>query len=109
MQTFGEYSKVFQIPRIRFRFRLPFGQSFQMCRTQFPLRLAYCITINKSQGQEYDTVILDLRTPPFAHGHLYVGLSRVKYHNKIALIVNSGDTRNICAIVKNIIYPELLL
>lgn len=63
-----------------------------MCRTQFPLRLAYCITINKSQGQEYDRVILDLRNPPFAHGHLYVGLSRVKYHDKIAIIVNKVDT-----------------
>jgi len=80
-----------------------------MCRTQFPLRLAYCTTINKSQGQEYDKVILDLRNAPFAHGHLYVGLSRVKYHNKILLIVNEEDTREQYPIVKNIIYPELLL
>ena len=71
--------KTFQIPRIRFNFRLPFGESFKICRTQFPLRLAYCITFNKSQGQEYNTVIVDLRKPPFTHGHLYVALSRVRY------------------------------
>lgn len=80
-----------------------------MCRTQFPLRLAYCITINKSQGQEYDKVVLDLRNAPFAHGHLYVGLSRVKFHNKIYLLVNKEDTRDNNPIVTNIIYNELLL
>lgn len=80
-----------------------------MCRTQFPLRLAYCITINKSQGQEYDNVLIDLRNQPFAHGHLYVALSRVKYYNNIAIMVNECDTRdNINPIVTNVVYPELL-
>lgn len=108
MQTLGNKPKVYQIPRIRFQFRLPFGESFQMCRTQFPLRLAYCITINRSQGQEYDIVLLDLRNPSFAHGHLYVGLSRAKYHNKIALLVKKENIRYNALIIKNIIYPELL-
>jgi len=79
-----------------------------MCRTQFPLRLAYCITINRSQGQEYDNILLDLRNPSFAHGHLYVGLSRAKYYNKITLLVHKEHIRNDSIIVKNIIYPELL-
>jgi len=81
-----------------------------MCRLQFPLRLAYSITINKSQGQEYDNVLIDLRKQSFAHGHLYVALSRVKYHNRIAILINHYDTRdNLNPIVTNIIYPELLL
>ena len=42
--------KVHAIPRIRFIFSLPFGNSYKLMRTQFPLRLAYCITTNKSQG-----------------------------------------------------------
>jgi len=52
VQTLGEIKKSFSIPRIRFKFRLPFGRSFELLRTQFPLRLAYCISINKSQGKK---------------------------------------------------------
>jgi ATP-dependent exoDNAse (exonuclease V) alpha subunit len=83
-----------------------------MCRTQFPLRLAYCTTVNKSQGQEYDTVLIDLRKEVFAHGHLYVALSRVKYADKITILINEHQTRHIedlHAMLYNIIYPELLL
>jgi len=114
VQTIGLIKKSFQIPRIRFKFRLPFGDSFQMCRTQFPLRLAYCTTINKSQGQEYDTVLIDLRQETFAHGHLYVALSRVKYSDKITILIHEKQTRatdidDLHAMLFNIIYPELLL
>jgi len=51
VQTLGENRKTFSIPRIRFKFRLPFGRTFELLRTQFPLRLAYSISINKSQGK----------------------------------------------------------
>jgi len=51
VQTLGDNKRTFSIPRIRFKFRLPFGRSFELLRTQFPLRLAYCISINKSQGK----------------------------------------------------------
>src|SRR3546814_4387467 len=40
VQTIGTNPKVFALPRIRFKFRLPQG-SFEVMRTQFPLRLAY--------------------------------------------------------------------
>jgi hypothetical protein len=41
-----------------------------------PVRLAFSITINKSQGQSVDHIGLDLCTDVFAHGQLYVALSR---------------------------------
>ena len=66
------------------------------------------MTINKSQDQEYDNFLIDFRTQSFAHGHLYVALSRVKYYNKIMLMVQDSDTREQNPIVTNIIYPELL-
>ena len=70
-------NQMIELCRIRFVFRLPFGHSFQMCREQFPLRRAYAMTFNRSEGQTLKRVVLDLRSELFAHGFLYVGLSRV--------------------------------
>jgi ATP-dependent DNA helicase PIF1 len=53
--------------------------------TQWPLRLAFALTIHKSQGQTYDQVCVDLSRPIFAHGQLYVALSRVTSPNGLYL------------------------
>jgi ATP-dependent exoDNAse (exonuclease V) alpha subunit len=47
-------------------------------RYQFPVLVAFAITINKFPGQSMNQVSLVLKGQVFAHGQLYVGLSRVK-------------------------------
>jgi ATP-dependent exoDNAse (exonuclease V) alpha subunit len=53
--------------------------------TQYPFRLAWAITIHKSQGKTLERVIIDLGNGAFAAGQLYVALSRCKTLGGIAL------------------------
>ena len=90
----------------------PFGgPPWQRC-THFPLRRAFALTINKSQGCTLRKVLLDLREDVFAHGHLYVGVSRVTNCHNIAMYIRTDrlydDVSGSLPIAINIVYPEVL-
>jgi ATP-dependent DNA helicase PIF1 len=68
------------------------GLPFTFAKKQFPLRLAYAMTINKSQGQTLFHVGLHLADDVFSHGQLYVAFSRTKALANIK--VQLPDCRN---------------
>lgn len=80
--------------------------AFQLKRRQFPVRPAFAITINKSQGQSAKYVGLDLRIPVFAHGQLYVALSRATSGRRIKVLLPDNVTENQ---TPNVVYPEVLV
>lgn len=80
--------------------------SFTMRRRQFPVRLAFAMTINKAQGQSVDWVGIDLRIPVFSHGQLYVALSRVTASNRVKVVLPDIEDGSKAL---NIVYPEVIL
>jgi hypothetical protein len=50
---------------------------FDFKRLQFPVRLAFAMLISKAQGQSRKVAGINLETPYFSHGQLYVACTRV--------------------------------
>lgn len=98
------------LPRIKLISTDP-NMPFHMSRLQFPLRLAFAITINKAQGQTFQKAGVYLDKPVFTHGQLYVAFSRVKSSDGIRVyMANTREQNNTenNSYTKNIVYPEVL-
>lgn len=87
------------VPRIPL---LPNDLPFEFKRLQFPIKVCFAITINKSQGQTLKFAGGDLLQDCFSHGQFYVACSRVSSPTGLVLLVPSSDS------VINIVYREIL-
>ena len=81
------------IPRINFSYQMG---TVNVVRRQFPLTAAYAATINKSQGETLQKVILDLRDPCFMHGQR-------TYSREVLPVVISPNGE-----ITSIVYKDLL-
>lgn len=88
------------IPRIPM---IPTDLPFDFKRMQFPVRLAFAMTINKAQGQSMQVCGINLQEPVFSHGQLYVACSRVGKPSELSIFVENDERKT-----KNIVYPIAL-
>ncbi|GFX97338.1 ATP-dependent DNA helicase [Trichonephila clavipes] len=86
------------LPRIPM---IPTDMPFEIKSLQFPVRLAFAMTINKAQGHSLQVCGLNLENPCFSHGQLYVACSRVGKPSDLFVYAPDGKTRNI-------VYPTAL-
>lgn len=89
----GKYKgEVVLIPRIPL---ISTDMPFEFKRVQFPVRLAFAMTINKSQGQSLEVCGINLESPCFSHGQLYVACSRVGKPSSLFIYAPENKTKNI--------------
>ncbi|KAB2616072.1 hypothetical protein D8674_022660 [Pyrus ussuriensis x Pyrus communis] len=90
-------SRVF-LPRILLKSTDTAGLPFELTRKQFPVKLSFSITINKSQDHV------------FSHGQLYVALSRGVSKSTTTVLVKSGSIVGQQGVfTRNVVYKEVLL
>ncbi|CAH9081579.1 unnamed protein product [Cuscuta epithymum] len=78
-------------------------------RTQFPIKVCFAMTINKSQGQTLDFVGIYLKEPVFSHGQLYVAMSRAKNADSIKIVICPDEQGPVVTnSTSNIVFAEIV-
>lgn len=80
---------------------IPSDLPFRFKRIQFPIKLAFGMTINKAQGETFNVAGMDLSDQCSSRGQPYVALSRVTF--KLNLYIFVPDMEN----VDNDVYKEI--
>ncbi|KAH3731467.1 ATP-dependent DNA helicase pif1 [Pelomyxa schiedti] len=103
--------RLFQISRVVFQFvvtKAQAGRGIDVERKQFPLRLAYAVTIHKAQGLTLLQGVIDLRHLPFTHGQLYVAMSCFPTAESVCLLCGPDAVHERVVLSRNIIFLRLL-
>ncbi|KAF8104468.1 hypothetical protein N665_0172s0098 [Sinapis alba] len=79
---------------------------FKMRRRQFPLKVAFAMTINKSQSQSLANVGLYLPKHVFSHGQLYVAVSRVRSRKGLKILITDKHGKPQDSTM-NVVYKEV--
>ena len=103
--TGSNIGDVVYIPRICLNFKDP-KWPFTLHRRQFPIRICYAMTINKSQGQTLAAVGLYLKSPVFTHGQFYVAVCHVTSKKALKILIENEDG-NYGSETRNIVFPEI--
>ena len=94
------------LPKIPLRPADATKYGFEWERLQFPIRLAFAMTINKAQGQTLEKVSVWLKDPCFGHGQLYVAISRVGDPQNI-MVFTGKKVGMLHRSTRNVVYEEL--
>ena len=102
------------IPRIPTISKDTDGSFVTFKRTQFPVLLAYYLTLNRAQGQTLKTAGMYLPRSVFSHGHLYVGYSRCGDPDRFFVYAGQEEFENLEHLLdksktytRNVVYKEI--
>ena len=110
----GSEGPVTYLPRCPFEFQSNYGHAYKFIRIQFPLRLAYCLSYNRSQGQSAKRIVVDIVVPPFCHGHMYVAFSTARRYDGCIVYcskeqaVTDDDGTAVAVVVPSITHKEVI-
>jgi hypothetical protein len=100
------------LPRHEFTYGSnPDQMGVQWKRTQFPVRISFAMTVNKSQGQTLNRVGMHLRDHEcFSHGQMYVGCSRVRNAASLKILCarKSLPEKKINDVTRNIVHRAIV-
>ena len=93
--------------------RIPISPSdttfpFKMQRRQFPIRISFAMSANKSQGQTLSRIGIFLPSN-FSHGQLYVAMSRVGERKNVTILTRRGHRQEKHGVyTDNVVFHEIL-
>ena len=111
--TEGDKNKILILPRIPLKHAVSAKFQFELTRLQFPIKIAFALTINRAQGQSAEKCGILLPKHVWAHGQIYVAFSRCGNPKNIHVWADQSlfekyDIDPTKKYVANVVYTEVL-